>query len=148
MTELLELQKVDILAFLLAGVCHDLGHDGYTNGYHINAMSERTIRYSDVSVQENYHAAETFFIMQRHNFLEKMSSEQFKTVRKRVIGCILATDMAKHAADLSQLKSLVEAKQIKGGHNSELVLNKENDAALFKSQQFILETALHSCDLS
>jgi hypothetical protein len=54
-------------------------------------------------------------------------------VRKRVIGCILATDMAKHAADLSQLKSLVEAKQIKSGINAQLVLNKENDASLFKS---------------
>jgi hypothetical protein len=56
--------------------------------------------------------------------------------------------MAKHASDLSQLKSLVEANQIKKGQNSKLVLNNESDAALFKSQQFILETALHSCDLS
>jgi high affinity cGMP-specific 3',5'-cyclic phosphodiesterase 9 len=101
---------VDVLSFLLAGICHDLGHDGYTNGYHINAMTDRAIRYSDVSVQENFHAAETFFIMQRHNFLDRLSPDQFKTLRKRVIGCILATDMAKHAADLSQLKSIVEAK--------------------------------------
>jgi len=35
--------------------------------------------------------------------------------------------MAKHAADFSALKSLVEAKQIKGGVNAELVLNKENE---------------------
>jgi len=125
--KLLELNQVDILSFLLAGICHDLGHDGFTNGYHINAMTDRAIRYSDVSVQENYHAAETFFIMQKHNFLDKFSNDQFKTVRKRVIGCILATDMAKHAADFSALKSLVEAKQIKGGVNAELVLNKENE---------------------
>jgi hypothetical protein len=71
--------------------------------------------------------------MQRHNFLERLSPDQFKTLRKRVIGCILATDMAKHAADLSQLKSLVEAKQIKGGQNAALVLNKENETSLFKS---------------
>jgi hypothetical protein len=77
-----------------------------------------------------------------------MTSEQFKVVRKRVIGCILATDMAKHAADLSALKGLVEAKQIKGGSNSHLLLNKESDTTLFKSQQFLLETCLHSCDVS
>ena len=110
MAVLLELNHVDVLSFLLAGICHDLGHDGFTNGYHINAMTDRAIRYSDVSVQENFHVAETFFIMQRHNFLDRLSPDQFKTLRKRVIGCILATDMAKHAADLSQLKSLVEAK--------------------------------------
>ncbi len=118
MIQLLELNQIDILSFLLAGICHDLGHDGFTNGYHINAMTDRAIRYSDVSVQENYHSAETFFILQKHNFLDRLSQDQFKTVRKRVIGCILATDMAKHAADLSQLKSLVEAKQIKNGYNS------------------------------
>jgi hypothetical protein len=48
--ELLELNKLDILSFLLAGICHDLGHDGFNNGYHINAMTERAIRYSDISV--------------------------------------------------------------------------------------------------
>jgi hypothetical protein len=56
--------------------------------------------------------------------------------------------MAKHAADLSALKGLVEAKQIKGGSNSHLLLNKESDTTLFKSQQFLLETCLHSCDVS
>jgi hypothetical protein len=63
MIQLLELNQIDILSFLLAGICHDLGHDGFTNGYHINALTDRAIRYSDISVQENYHAAETFFIM-------------------------------------------------------------------------------------
>lgn len=35
--ELAELDHIDILAFLTAAVCHDLGHDGFTNGYHVNA---------------------------------------------------------------------------------------------------------------
>ena len=65
-----------------------------------------------------------------------------------MIGLILATDMAKHASDLSALKSLVETKGIKNGENAHLLINKENDLSLFKSQQFLLETALHSCDVS
>jgi len=56
-----------------------------------------------------------------------------KVFRKRVIGCILATDMAKHASDLSGLKGLVEAKQIKSGVNANLIINKENEASFFKS---------------
>lgn len=44
-----------------------------------------------------------------------MNNDEKKVFRKRVIGCILATDMAKHAADLSALKSLVETKDIKRG---------------------------------
>jgi len=65
--------------------------------------------------------------------LEALTSDELKVFRKRVIGCILATDMAKHAADLSALKSLVETKNIKGGENSNQIINKESDAALFKS---------------
>lgn len=45
-----ELDLVDILSMLTAAMCHDLGHDGYTNGYHINAMTDRAIRYNDISV--------------------------------------------------------------------------------------------------
>lgn len=65
--------------------------------------------------------------------MESFTTDEMKVFRKRVIGCILATDMAKHAGDLSALKNLVEAKQIKNGENSSLILNKENDASLFKS---------------
>jgi hypothetical protein len=75
---ILELSKIDILSFLVACICHDLGHDGYTNGYHVNAQTDRAIRYNDISVQENYHAAETFVILQKpmFNFLGgKLSNE-------------------------------------------------------------------------
>lgn len=123
------------MAFITAALCHDLGHDGFTNGYHVNAFTERAIRYNDVSVQENFHVAEAFAIIKKDetNFLESLTSDEMKVFRKRVIGCILATDMAKHAADLSALKSLVETKQIKAGENSNQIINKESDAALFKS---------------
>lgn len=112
MGEILELEHIDVMAFITAALCHDLGHDGYTNVYHVNAMTDRAIRYNDVSVQENYHVAEAFAIIRKDetNFLEQLTTDEMKVFRKRMIGCILATDMAKHAADLSALKSLVEAK--------------------------------------
>lgn len=67
------------------------------------------------------------------NFLEHLNSDEIKVFRRRMIGCILATDMAKHAADLSALKSLVDTKEIKGGENQHLIINRENDASIFKS---------------
>jgi hypothetical protein len=86
-------------------------------------------------VQESYHAAESFSILRQEetNFLELLSNDEIKVFRRRMIGCILATDMAKHAADLSALKSLVEAKQIKQGENVSLLLNRESEASIFKS---------------
>lgn len=47
---LLELEHIDVMAFLIAALCHDFGHDGFTNGYHVNATTDRAIRYNDVSV--------------------------------------------------------------------------------------------------
>ena len=47
---LLELEHIDVMASIVASLCHDLGHDGFTNGYHVNAFTERAIRYNDVSV--------------------------------------------------------------------------------------------------
>ena len=46
----LRLNKLDTLSFLLAAVCHDLGQDGLTNSYHVNAMTDRAIDSNDVSV--------------------------------------------------------------------------------------------------
>ena len=82
------------------------------------------------------------------NFLDKLSMDEFKVIRKRMIGCILATDMAKHGTDLSALKTLVDTKQIKSGVNADQLLNRENDTTLFKSQQFLLECCLHASDVS
>lgn len=47
---LLKMDKLDILSFLIAAVCHDLGHDGFTNSYHVNAITLRAINSNDVSV--------------------------------------------------------------------------------------------------
>lgn len=48
--QLAELEHMDIMAFLVAAVCHDFGHDGFNNGYHVNAFTDRAIRYNDISV--------------------------------------------------------------------------------------------------
>jgi hypothetical protein len=50
MIDKLELGMIDVLSFLLSAVCHDIGHDGYTNSYHVNAITMRAINSNDVSV--------------------------------------------------------------------------------------------------
>ena len=99
----MNLNKLDTLSVIIAAVCHDLGHDGFNNSYHSNAITERAISSNDVSVQETYHASETFRILNDpiYNFADKFSKDEFKLFRKRVIGMILATDMAKHVSDLA-----------------------------------------------
>jgi len=81
----------------------------------VNLISDRAIRYSDQSVQENFHAAESFAILNKtdYNFLEDFSRDDFKTFRQRFIGIILATDMARHTSDLAKMKTIIEQKNIR-----------------------------------
>ena len=113
------LSELDLISVVISAVCHDYGHDGFNNSYHVNAISDRAIRFSDVSVQENYHIAESFAILNKpaFNFMSDFSRDDFKTFRKRMIGIILATDMARHVSDLASFKSLMEQKGIKNGIN-------------------------------
>ena len=65
MIALAKLNNLDLLSILTSSVCHDFGHDGLNNAYHVNAMSERALRYNDQAVQENYHTAESFRILKQ-----------------------------------------------------------------------------------
>lgn len=42
------------LVLLIAAVCHDLDHDGFTNSYHINSQSPLAQRYNDRSGREGH----------------------------------------------------------------------------------------------
>ena len=45
-----ELDHLDMVSLLVAGACHDYNHDGFTNEYHVNAMTDRSITSFDQSV--------------------------------------------------------------------------------------------------
>mmetsp|Transcript_5979 Transcript_5979/g.7647 ORF Transcript_5979/g.7647 Transcript_5979/m.7647 type:complete len:90 (+) Transcript_5979:89-358(+) len=87
----------------MAGACHDFGHDGFTNTFHVNDITQRAIRYNEISVQENFHAAESLFLLHKNklNFLENYSKDDYKVFRQRFIECILATDMEAHNKKLT-----------------------------------------------
>lgn len=129
LASILRLNKLDLLSFIVAALCHDVGHDSFNNAYHINAGTKRAIDFNDVSVQESFHAAETFRILREDcsNFTEGLTKQEFKLFRKRVIGLILATDMAKHASDLAQLKTLIANNNISNGKNVENLINMEDE---------------------
>lgn len=51
------LDNIDTLSLLVAGACHDYGNDGFTNEFHKNTLSERSIEYDHLNVQQNWAAA-------------------------------------------------------------------------------------------
>jgi len=84
------------MSYVLAGACHDVGHLGFNNVYLIEKRDQIAVRYNDVSVLENFHVATTFEILSedKYDIFSKLNKDQYKQVRKTMIGAILATDMA------------------------------------------------------
>lgn len=114
------LRRVDILAILVAAVCHDLNHPGTNNDFEIKSRSLHAVTYSDISVLEAFHASRCFQIMWTHdgdgrhpgedaNIFANIPLELQTDARKMVIDCILATDMSHHFSMVEKMKDLGRA---------------------------------------
>lgn len=126
-------------AALISAICHDLGHNGMNNAYHVNSRSALATKYNDVSVLENYHAHACFEILYQPetNLLAQLSYEDFMQVRRLVISNILGTDMSLHAEHMEHLDILHEEL---GGPADHCDLDQTQ-------RQHLLKAMLHSADL-
>ena len=99
---------------------------------------------------ENHHVAETFktLLKVENNITANLSIEQYNHFRRRVIDCILATDMVKHVKHIGVLRNKIETLNIKNGENVEKLITNENSAKTYKSKQIILGISIHCCDIS
>ena len=77
LAHLISLDFLDQVSAITASACHDYDHDGYTNMYHVNFMTDRALRYHDKAVQENWHASESMQVLfkSEHNFVESFSED-------------------------------------------------------------------------
>ena len=60
----------------------------------------------------------------------------------------MATDMARHASDLNNMKTLLEQKGIVDGQNQDKVVDKSSTKLEFNSKQTLLEFVVHAADVS
>lgn len=93
------LSKTELLALLLAALCHDVEHDGVNNSYHVSTMSEFALRYNDISVLENHHARVAYNMLFESDFQifgESFTHDRKVKLRQLLISVILSTDMAEH----------------------------------------------------
>ena len=67
--KVLQLSQVDVLATLFAAYCHDYKHDGFNNGYHAAIKSERFREHGADALQEKYHFAESWKVVEREDML-------------------------------------------------------------------------------
>lgn len=116
------------LAFLLAALCHDLGHTSKTNSFEISTQSKLAIRYSDDSPLERHHTALLFKLClettrnnrkelkrtglmetsKKENIFSGLTRKEYQRIRKGIIRMILSTDMKYHFEITQKFKSEAE----------------------------------------
>ena len=76
-------------------------------------------------MQEVYHSAELFRILSedKYNFARRLRKDEFRVFRRRVIGLILATDMANHMSHLNSLNAVIGENNIRNGQNVDKLIN-------------------------
>lgn len=147
--DLLKFTKLEVLALITAAICHDIGHPGFNNNFHINSLSSFAVTYNDKSVLESYHASEStrILLISENNILGKLEKVEFKNFRRHFIDSILSTDMMFHTRINSVIKSkLGSLGIIKGTNLYKLVPDDESQA--FEVHQEILNFLLHTADIS
>lgn len=113
-------EKFDTLSLLVAALCHDVGHDGFNNKFHVITESDLYHRYGDLNVQERYHAAETLMLlsMSEYDFVDgKLQSTQCQLFKKRLVECIIHTDMAEMKSLRNRLSRHMDDREIANGQN-------------------------------
>ena len=132
------LNYLDLVSAITAAACHDYDHDGFNNSYHVNFMTVRALRYHDKAVQENWHASESLKVLftQESNFMEAFSQDEKKVLRKRIIGMIIATDMADHMSHINVIDYKVKHRNISlDKNNGHLIVETSKDSDKFTCQQ-------------
>ena len=155
--EVCHTQAIDLLSILIAALGHDIGHPGLTNTFQINASSEMAITYNDSSCLENFHLAKLFKTIRKEdtNIFEKLSSQDYKKIRKKMISEILATDMAIHGKILNNIRSKIPdyLLQEKNEDNDnkinkfELISDINNEETTIEEKQALFDYFIHSADL-
>lgn len=146
----LELEELDTLSLLLAALMHDYKHPGVNNSFLINSKNKLAIKYNDHSVLESMHASETFKLISKRecNIFSSLSNQEYRIMRRRVIECILSTDMTYHPKHYSQLKNKIDTLCIESGKGIEKLISSDNIGKNFDNQQLILNMILHAADIS
>jgi hypothetical protein len=114
---------------------------------------QRYIKFSyiDISVLENYHIAESFKLIkskEEYDIFSELSKENYKIMRKRIVECVLATDMTFHSKQFNFLKNKIETFSIIKGQNSEHLFEGLDKNAEYSLQQEFLNIIIHICDIS
>jgi hypothetical protein len=114
-------------------MCHDYKHGGLNNNFLRLTKDKLAIRYNDISILENMHISQTFKLINTNkecNIFLGVDNATYEKMRKKMIACVLSTDMTYHSKHVEFMKDVIAKK------------NKQDD-----NQEF-MNLLIHSADIS
>lgn len=102
--------KFELFGFLVAAICHDANHDGFTNVYNEKAETPLGILFKNQSVMETHHCTVAISVISKEecNIFENFNPNETKTIWNQIISLILSTDMAKHYEILKKINAILD----------------------------------------
>nr|CFW94218.1 Eka-cGMP gated channel beta 1 protein [Euperipatoides kanangrensis]CFW94237.1 Eka-PDE alpha protein [Euperipatoides kanangrensis] len=103
------INDLEILALLVACLCHDLDHRGTNNTFQIKSESPLARLYS-TSVMEHHHFDHCIMILnsEGNNIFQALSPEQYQEAIRMLEHAILSTDLALYFKKRGQFENLVK----------------------------------------
>lgn len=98
------LTRLELFCLLVAGICHDANHDGFTNVFNEKTETPLGILFKNQSVMETHHCQVAIGVISKEecNIFSCFESEEYKKIWSIIISLILSTDMAKHHSFLQE----------------------------------------------
>ncbi|XP_047668375.1 cAMP and cAMP-inhibited cGMP 3',5'-cyclic phosphodiesterase 10A isoform X3 [Tachysurus fulvidraco] len=92
---------------LIACLCHDLDHRGYSNSY-LQKFDHPLAALYSTSTMEQHHFSQTVSILQEgHNIFSNLTSSEYEQVLEIIRKAIIATDLALYFSNRKQLADLL-----------------------------------------
>ncbi|XP_041360907.1 cAMP and cAMP-inhibited cGMP 3',5'-cyclic phosphodiesterase 10A-like [Gigantopelta aegis] len=99
----------ELMALVIAGVCHDLDHRGYNNTYFKEFNRPLAVLYrSSVMEEHHYKMATTILQLKGHNIFSFLSKNDYKTMMQEMYDAIIATDLANYFINQSALLEILD----------------------------------------
>ena len=142
--EICKFNQLSKCALFLSCICHDFKHPGLNNNFLKESKNILAIKYNDNSILENMHVSEAFRLTIDYpncDIFSDMSSEDYKTIRKEMISCVLFTDMINHKVSVEFMEEII--------HNRSNKKIKDKDRIEEKDiHEKYLNLLIHSADIS
>ncbi|OHS93072.1 3'5'-cyclic nucleotide phosphodiesterase family protein [Tritrichomonas foetus] len=106
--------KFELFALIVASICHDANHDGFSNVYNVKAETPLGILFKNQSVMETHHCQTSIGVISKEecNIFSIFNPQEYSQMWTTIIKLILATDMARHFDLLKKFNQLYDDNEL------------------------------------